>query len=176
VIGFPPEMLVVCLGIEALWQFQLHTVFIPKLGFVEKILNTHTMHQVHHACNIEYMDKNHGGFLNVFDRIFGTWKPLDESIDISYGVTKPPASYNLWVILTHEYSDIWRDMKKSKNLKHKFMYVFGPPGWSHDGSTKTVKQIRKEMALEHLNAIDENSPQPFGKKIEDDVLTSGIKA
>ena len=61
-LGFPPEMLVVCLGIEALWQFQLHTVYVPKLGFIEKIMNTHTMHQVHHSQNFEYMDKNHGGF------------------------------------------------------------------------------------------------------------------
>lgn len=145
-IGFPPEMVVVCLGIEALWQFQLHSVYIPKMGFIEKILNTHTMHQVHHAKNIEYMDKNHGGFLNIFDKIFGTWKELDENIDIEFGVTKPPNSYNPLIILTHEYKDIWNDMKKSPNLYHKFMYAFGPPGWSHDGSTLTIKQMRKEMA------------------------------
>src|SRR5660397_46613 len=93
-------MLVVCLGIEALWQFQLHTKYIPKMGIIEKFLNTHTMHQVHHAKNLEYMDKNHGGFLNVFDRIFGTWKEMDTSVDIEYGVSTPPNSYNLWVILT----------------------------------------------------------------------------
>ncbi|MEC8831159.1 MAG: sterol desaturase family protein, partial [Bacteroidota bacterium] len=85
-IGFPPEMVLVCLGIEALWQFQLHTVYVPKLGFLEKIFNTHTMHQVHHAQNVEYLDKNHGGFLNIFDRIFGTWKELDDDIDVKYGV------------------------------------------------------------------------------------------
>lgn len=141
-IGFPPEMVVVCLGIEALWQFQLHSVYVPKLGFLEKIFNTHTMHQVHHAKNIEYMDKNHGGFLNIFDKIFGTWKELSPDIDIAYGVTHPPESYNLFIILTHEYRDIWNDMKKSKNWYHKFMYAFGPPGWSHDGSTMTVKQLQ----------------------------------
>jgi sterol desaturase/sphingolipid hydroxylase (fatty acid hydroxylase superfamily) len=146
IIGFPPEMLVVCLGIEALWQFQLHTQYIKKMGVIEKFLNTHTMHQVHHACNIEYMDKNHGGILNIFDRIFGTWKELDESIEIKYGVSKPPNSYNLCVILTHEYKNIWEDVKKSDNWYHKFMYVFGPPGWSHDGSTLTIRQIRNEMA------------------------------
>ncbi|MBF8150471.1 sterol desaturase family protein [Winogradskyella sp. F6397] len=147
-IGFPPEMLVVCLGIEALWQFQLHTKYIKKMGFIEKFVNTHTMHQVHHARNIEYMDKNHGGFLNIFDRIFGTWKELDETIPIEYGVSTPPNSYNLFIILTHEYKNIWEDMKKSKNWYHKFMYVFGPPGWSHDGSTLTIKQIRRQMAEE----------------------------
>lgn len=152
IIGFPPEMLVICLGIEALWQFQLHTQYIKRLGFLETFLNTHTMHQVHHAQNIEYMDKNHGGFLNVFDRIFGTWKELDDSIDIEYGVSSPPNSYNLYVILTHEYKNIWHDMKRSKNWGDKFMYIFGPPGWSHDGSSLTVKQTRKKLKQERVAA------------------------
>jgi len=153
-IGFPPEMIVVCLGIEALWQFQLHSVYVPKLGFIEKIFNTHTMHQVHHAKNIEYMDKNHGGFLNIFDKVFGTWKELDDDIDIQYGVTHPPESYNLFKILTHEYKDIWADMKKSKKWSHKFMYVFGAPGWSHDGSTLTIKQMRKEMINSRVSSLE----------------------
>jgi len=144
-IGFPPEMVVVCLGIEALWQFQLHSVYVPKMGIIEKIFNTHTMHQVHHAKNLEYMDKNHGGFLNIFDKMFGTWKELDDNIDIEYGVTHPPNSYNPLVILTHEYKDIWNDMKKSPNWYHKFMYAFAAPGWSHDGSTLTIKQMRRQQ-------------------------------
>jgi len=139
-IGFPPEMVLVCLGIEALWQFQLHSVYIPKLGFLEKILNTHTMHQVHHSQNVEYLDKNHGGILNIFDKVFGTWKELDDEITVKYGVIHSPESYNPIVILTHEFKDIWKDVKKSKKLSHKLMYIFGPPGWSHDGSTLTVKQ------------------------------------
>ena len=147
-IGFPPAMVVVCLGIEALWQFQLHSVYIPKMGFIEKFMNTHTMHQVHHAQNVEYMDKNHGGFLNIFDKIFGTWKELDDEIKVKYGVTHPPESHNPLVILTHEYVDIWRDMKKSPNWYHKYMYAFGPPGWSHDGSTLTIKQLQKQLEEE----------------------------
>ena len=149
-IGLPPEMLVVCLGIEALWQFQLHSQYVPKLGIIDKIFNTHTMHQVHHARNLEYMDKNHGGFLNIFDRMFGTFKELDEEIEIEYGVTKSPDSYNPLVILTHEYKDIWKDMKRSPKLKHKFMYAFGPPGWSHDGSTLTIKQMRQKLKEERV--------------------------
>lgn len=154
-VGFAPEMLIVCLGIESLWQFQLHTKYVPKLGFLEKIFNTHTMHQVHHSRNLEYMDKNHGGFLNCFDKMFGTWKEYDESIDIEYGVTTPPDSYNLCTILTHEYVNIWNDTKKSPKLKDKFMYIFGAPGWSHDGSTLTLKQIRKEMKMEEMKAEKE---------------------
>ncbi|MEE9363753.1 MAG: sterol desaturase family protein [Cellulophaga sp.] len=142
-IGFPPEMVVVCLGIEALWQFQLHSLYVPKMGIIEKVFNTHTMHQVHHAQNVEYLDKNHGGFLNIFDKIFGTWKELDDTIEVKFGVIHAPDSYNPIVILTHEFSDIYTDMKKTKNLWHKIMYVFGPPGWSHDGSTMTVKQQQR---------------------------------
>jgi hypothetical protein len=88
------------------------------------------------------MGKNHGGFLNIFDRVFRTWKELDDSIAIEYGVSTPPNSYNLYVILTHEYKNIWEDMKKSNKWSDKFMYVFGSPGWSHDGSTLTIKQMR----------------------------------
>jgi sterol desaturase/sphingolipid hydroxylase (fatty acid hydroxylase superfamily) len=146
--GFPPEMVVVCLGIEALWQFQLHSVYIPKLGILEKVFNTHTMHQVHHAQNIEYLDKNHGGFLNIFDKLFGTWKELDDSIDVKYGVIHAPDSYNPAVILMHEFKDIWADVRKSKKWSHAFKFIFGPPGWSPDGSTLTVKQQQQKYRKE----------------------------
>ena len=70
---------------------------------------------------------------------------MNDDIEIQYGVTHAPNSYNPWVILTHEYKDIWLDTKKSKNWYHKFMYIFGQPGWSHDGSTITVKQMQREL-------------------------------
>ncbi|MGB7395172.1 MAG: sterol desaturase family protein [Pricia sp.] len=142
-IGFPVEMVVVCLAIESLWQFQLHSKYVPKMGWVEKIMNTHTMHQVHHSQNVEYLDKNHGGFLNVFDKIFGTWKELDDDVEVKFGVIHAPQSYNPIVILTHEFKDIWADVKKADKFSHQLMYIFGPPGWSPDGSTLTVKQQQR---------------------------------
>jgi len=149
-LGFHYEMLVVCLGIEALWQFQLHTKYVPNLGFFENFINTHTQHQVHHSRNIEYMDKNHGGYLNLFDRLFGTYKALDKNIEIEYGVTHPPESYNPLTILTHEYGDIWKDVKQAKTFKEGLMYVLGPPGWSADGSSLTVKQMQRQLKTESL--------------------------
>lgn len=142
-IGFPVEVVIFALAIESFWQFQLHSQYVPKMGWVEKIFNTHTMHQVHHAQNVEYLDKNHGGFLNIFDKIFGTWKELDDDLEVKFGVIHAPQSYNPLVILTHEFKDIWADTKKSPKLSHKLMYIFGPPGWSHDGSTMTVKQQQR---------------------------------
>ncbi|MEQ9425580.1 MAG: sterol desaturase family protein [Cyclobacteriaceae bacterium] len=144
-IGFHPEMVLVCMGIEALWQFQLHTKYVPRLGFLEKFMNTHTQHQVHHSKNPEYLDKNHGGYLNIFDKIFGSWKDYDPNIDPEFGVIHSPDSHNPLVIVSHEYRDIWNDIKKSKNLYEAFMYTFGEPGWSPDGSTQTVKQMQREL-------------------------------
>ncbi|WP_289042252.1 sterol desaturase family protein [Zobellia russellii] len=142
-IGFPVEVVIFALAIESFWQFQLHSQYVPKMGWVEKIFNTHTMHQVHHSQNVEYLDKNHGGFLNIFDKIFGTWKELDDDVEVKFGVIHAPKSYNPLVILTHEFKDIWADVKKAKKFSHKLMYIFGPPGWSPDGSTLTVKQQQR---------------------------------
>lgn len=148
-IGFHPAMVAVCLGIQAMWQFQLHTKFVPHLGFLEKFMNTHKQHQVHHAQNIEYLDKNHGGYLNIYDRIFGTHGKLDEeNIETKFGVIHPPKSYNPLDIVSHEYNNIWKDVKSTKNIWHKFMYIFGPPGWSPDGSSLTVRQMQRILKEE----------------------------
>ncbi len=161
-IGFHPVMVASCLAIQAMWQFQLHSKFIPHLGFLEIFMNTHTQHRVHHAQNIAYMDKNHGGYLNIFDRMFGTHLPLDESMETKYGVTNPPNSYNPLVIVSHEYKDIFKDVRSTKNWKHKFMYIFGPPGWSPDGSTKTVKQLQRE-----IKQIKKDQPALTSNEIEE---------
>lgn len=157
-IGFHPEMVIVCLAIEALWQFQLHTQYVPRLGFLEKFLNTHAQHQVHHAKNLEYLDKNHGGYLNLFDKLFGSWKDYDDTIPIDYGVIHAPESHNPIVIVSHEYKNIWKDVKKSKNLYEAFMYVFGEPGWSPNGESLTVKQMQKVLKEEQSAASKNKEP------------------
>lgn len=143
-IGFSPYMVLACMAIESLWQFQLHTHFVTKMGIFEKVFNTQRHHHVHHARNLEYLDKNHGGYLIIFDKMFGTYADLDESIEMDYGVLHPPKNDNPVEILTHEYVNIWQDVKQAKGPKNKFMYIFGPPGWSPDGSRMTVRQMQRE--------------------------------
>jgi hypothetical protein len=91
------------------------------------------------------LDKNHGGYLIIFDKLFGTFKDKDDDKPVNYGVLHPPNSYNPVTVLTHEYVNIWNDVKNAKTLKGKFMYIFGPPGWTEDGSGKTVKQMQAEL-------------------------------
>lgn len=145
IVGFEPIMIATCLGIQAIYQFHLHTKSVPNLGFFEKFMNTPRQHQVHHSCNLEYLDKNHGGFLNIFDRIYGSHLALDEKIVPKFGVIHPPNSFNPLIIATHEFRNIWLDVKKSKSVKEAFMSIFGPPGWSADGSTKTAREIQRAM-------------------------------
>jgi len=145
-IGFHPVMCIVCLAIESLWQFQLHTQFLPRSKFFGSFMNMHDHHSVHHSSRLEYLDKNHGGYLNIFDRLFGTFKEHDDELENHFGVLSPPNSHHPWTILTHEYAAMWKDFKKARSFKEGFMYVFGPPGWCPDGSKKTVKQLQAEMA------------------------------
>ncbi len=158
-IGFNPVMVMTCMVIESFWQFQLHTKFLPRIGWLESFLNMQSHHMVHHGSNLEYLDKNHGGYLNLFDRMFGTFKIIDKSTETNYGVLHPPNSFHPWTILTHEYKDIWKDVVKAKTWKGRFMYVFGPPGWSADGSTKSVKQLQREMEQQGIKKETEMTPE-----------------
>ncbi|GJM33851.1 MAG: hypothetical protein DHS20C18_28520 [Saprospiraceae bacterium] len=145
-IGFEPLMLVTTMIINGLYQFTLHTQLSPSWGWIGTIINNSYMHRAHHSCNYEYLDKNHGGIFLIWDRLFGTYQKVDDSITPKYGVIHDPDSYNPIKIHTHEFEDIWRDVKSVDSWSDKLKYIFYPPGWSHDNSSKTTRQIQREMA------------------------------
>jgi hypothetical protein len=97
---------------------------------------------------------NCGNMLIIWDKIFGTFKEEPDNAVHHYGLTKKISSPNPVNINFSEFAYIIRDLKKSPKMRDKLMYIFGPPGWSHDGSTKTAKQLRKELAGETDIAID----------------------
>ena len=147
IIGFEPLMIGTALIINATYQFFLHSQLVPSLGWFEKVFNTPYIHVVHHSSNVEYMDRNHDGILIIWDKIFGTYQDVIKDLKPNFGVTKPPNSYNPIKANTHEFENIWHDVKKTRSWKAKFMYVFGPPGWSHDNTSKTARQLRREFNL-----------------------------
>jgi hypothetical protein len=121
----------------------VHTETIGKLpNWFEFLFVTPSHHRVHHASNVEYLDANMGMVLIIWDRIFGTFKPELEGVRPQFGLTKNIESYNPIKVVFHEWKAILRDVKKSKSLFIKFRYIFGPPGWSHDASSLTSKEIR----------------------------------
>lgn len=144
-LGFQPEDIMFVYAATQTWGILVHTQTVGKLWWpIEYIFCTPSHHRVHHASNIKYLDKNMGMLLIIWDRIFGTFEEEDLNYEkIKYGLTTNIRSVNPITLVFHEWISILKDIKKSKKLKDKLMYVFGPPGWSHDGSTLTSDQLRK---------------------------------
>lgn len=128
-IGIPPWMILLQQSISLLYQFFIHTERVGKLWRpVEFVMNTPSHHRVHHGSNAEYLDRNYGGILIVWDRLFRTFEP--ESARVRYGLTKNIATHNPLRVATHEYSAIWRDVRGARTWRDRAGYVVKGPGWS----------------------------------------------
>lgn len=143
--GFDPLDVMFVYAATQIYGILIHTKTIGKLGPLEWILSTPSHHRVHHASNVKYLDKNMGMVLIIWDRIFGTFEKEDDNEKVEYGLTKNLNSYNPFNMVFHEWKEIINDLKQQLTFKQKLMYVFGPPGWSHDGSRKTSSELRKEL-------------------------------
>ncbi len=126
-LGFPPLAVSLSLVLNLLYQFWIHAPWMPKLGPLEWVLNTPTHHKVHHASNPEYLDKNFGGVLIVFDRMFGTYADERREVKIKYGLTRPITSYNPVTIALHEWVNMVRDIYRAPTWRKRVAAVFGPP-------------------------------------------------
>ncbi len=141
-LGFHPAMVVFVAGINLVYQFWIHTEQIGRLGPLEWIFNTPSHHRVHHATNPEYLDANYAGTLIVWDRIFGTFAPERDAEKPRYGIVKNLGSFNPLVISFHEWIAMARDVMGARSLGEAAGYLFGPPGWSPDGSRLTSAMIK----------------------------------
>ncbi|MFA5707004.1 sterol desaturase family protein [Mycolicibacterium sp.] len=127
--GVPPWMVFFAFSLSLIYQFWVHTERIDKLWRpFEFVFNTPSHHRVHHGRDPEYLDKNYGGILILWDRLFGTFQP--ELFRPNYGLTKPVDTFNIWKLQTHEYAAIARDVRAAPRLRDRLGYVFGPPGWA----------------------------------------------
>ncbi len=124
-IGLDPTIIAVAGVISTLWGIFGHTQVIGKLGPIEWIFNTPSHHRVHHGANEQYIDKNYGNLLIIWDRMFGTFEP--EKANVRYGLVKNVNTFNPIKITLMEWSSIVKDMSKAPNLKESFNIFFGPP-------------------------------------------------
>ena len=127
-LGFPTAKTLKAGQLNLLYQYWIHTEAIDRLPKpIEQVFNTPSHHRAHHGANRQYLDKNYGGILIVWDKLFGTFEP--EVRRVKYGLTKNIRTYNPLRIAYHEMADIARDAKAARGLRNKFGYVFGHPGW-----------------------------------------------
>ncbi len=155
-IGIEPYMIIFMKSANVFYQFWMHTESIRKLPkWFEAVFNTPSHHRVHHGSNMEYLDKNYAGTLIIWDKLFGTYQ--EEIFKPKYGLTEDIKSFNPFVIAFHEWKNMLRDIKKAKNIRDGLCYCFKPPGWSHDGSTKTTRQLHSELNLVNSGMNKSNS-------------------
>ena len=124
-IGFDPTIIAVAGVISTLWGIVGHTQIIGKLGPIEWFFNTPSHHRVHHGSNKQYIDKNYGNLLIIWDRLFGTFEAEKESV--SFGLVKNVNTFNPMKITFMIWSDMYNEIKNSKNFSHALRLFFGPP-------------------------------------------------
>ena len=142
--GFTPEEVADAQSWNLLYQFWIHTELIDRIGPLEAILNSPSHHRAHHGANLEYLDRNYGGIFIIWDRLFGTFEP--ERAEVEYGLLKNIRTHNLWEVAFHEFSAMLRDVAKAPSWGQKLAHFFKPPGWSADGSSLTVGEMRAKQA------------------------------
>ncbi len=144
-LGFHPLMILTQIAVSLIYQYFLHTELIRKLGPLELVLNTPSHHRVHHGTNVEYLDRNHGGILIIWDRLFGTFEP--ERAPVVYGLTTNIRTFNLVKIAFHEWRALLADFAHARSVPAKLAALFAPPGWSADKSTLTAHEMRARVEL-----------------------------
>ncbi len=143
-IGFNPALVALAFTVNLIYQFWIHTECVDKMpGWFEWLLNTPSHHRVHHASNPRYLDANYTGVFMIWDRLFGSFVAERADEPPRYGIVKNLGTFNPVRIALHEYYAIARDLlRRDLTLWQRLGYLFGPPGWSHDGSRATTAELR----------------------------------
>ena len=127
------------------YQFWVHTQHIPKLGVFEWFFVTPSNHRVHHAQNADYIDKNYGGLLIVWDRLFGTFEEEQEDQSPIYGIRTPLKSWNpLWANI-HIYADMASDAWRAKKWKDKARVFWARTGWQPPDVAKNYPREKSDL-------------------------------
>ncbi len=130
-LGIPLHQTARAGQLNLLYQYWIHTEVIDRLPpAAEAVLNTASHHRVHHGANPQYLDKNHGGILIVWDKLFGTFEP--EVRRVKYGLTKNIHTFNPFKIGYHEFIDLAADVRAAKGIRNKLGHIWKRPGWRPD--------------------------------------------
>lgn len=145
-IGFPPETVIFAAGISLAYQFFIHTQAVGKLGPLEWVLNTPSHHRAHHGRNCEYIDRNYGGILIVWDRLFGTF--TEEQAPPDYGIPHQIHTHNPLTLNFHEWKAMLRDASRSGlTLWQRGRLMFGPPEVALHEIEPRIKQAEQRSSL-----------------------------
>uniref|UniRef100_A0AAX7TX51 Alkylglycerol monooxygenase n=1 Tax=Astatotilapia calliptera TaxID=8154 RepID=A0AAX7TX51_ASTCA len=126
-LAVPPSIFAVHIQLNLLYQFWIHTELIRDLGPLEWILNTPKHHRVHHGRNLYCIDKNYGGILIIWDRLFGTF--AQEANQVVYGLVFPIKRFEILYVQLHYYLYLWKKSKTYKTISNKLSTFLNGPSW-----------------------------------------------
>ncbi len=124
-LGFDPTIIAVAGVISTLWGIVGHTQVIGKLGPLEWIFNTPSHHRVHHGSNKQYIDKNYGNLLIIWDRMFGTFEPEQE--EVKFGLVNNVNTFNPVKVTFMAWVSMINELKQKNSLSEVIKVIFGPP-------------------------------------------------
>ncbi len=151
VLGYPVEVFAVVAVIDLLYQFWVHTETVPKLGWFDRVFCSPSNHRAHHAVNDRYIDKNYGGILIVWDRMFGTFVEEDDIDKPVYGTRSPLRSWNpIWANF-EVYSGLFQDAWHARNWLDKLKVFLKPPGWRPADVAAKFPKPEFDIAREEFN-------------------------
>lgn len=151
IIGFPAEMITVLLLIHGTYPFFTHTQLVGKLGWLEYIIVTPSHHRVHHSSNPEYLDKNYGDMMIIWDKIFGTF--AEEKTEPKYGLTKSLESHSFLWQHFHYFLELIVAVRLATTFRGKLKVVFGSPN-DHDPRIRTLLERKLSQKVTHIPYTD----------------------
>jgi sterol desaturase/sphingolipid hydroxylase (fatty acid hydroxylase superfamily) len=150
-LGVNLPFLFMIMTLDWIWGELIHlsedTLKNARLGFLGKLILTPSHHRVHHARNLQYMDKNYCNLLNIWDRLFKTYEEEVPEVKPEYGITRPVNSNNFFDVYFSEITALAKDVYHAPGIINKIKYLLKPPGWSHTGNHKTIAALREHAAL-----------------------------
>lgn len=134
-LGVPPAVVFFLYACNLTYQYFIHTEAIGKLPpLIEFIFDTPSAHRAHHGRNPQYIDKNYGGVLIIFDRLFGTYEEEIEAVD--YGIAyRQPSSFNILTLNFQEFTTMWRDVLRPGPIGQRLKHLWAPPEWQREDGT-----------------------------------------
>ncbi|WP_316796304.1 sterol desaturase family protein [Pedobacter agri] len=152
-IGFHPTMIITILLVHGAYSFFTHTQMVGKLGWLENIFITPSLHGVHHASDEKYLDKNYGDVFVFWDKLFGTFQKEEEAP--KYGLTHPLKSYSFLWQHFHYYLEIGEAYKRATGFKAKWNAIFGSPAMMD----QNIRPILERKF--HQNKVKQKSNKHF---------------
>lgn len=142
-IGFTPISVMAMMGLNLLYQFWLHTELVPRLGILEGFFNTPSNHRVHHSRNDIYLDKNYGGVIVLYDRLFGTYAAERKEVPCEFGLVGKTQSLNPFRIALQDWADLFRSMYRADSLVGAITVAVRKPGAPLSSRTTLVENKKR---------------------------------